>query len=249
MCRLDGRVALITGAARGIGYAISARLVEEGAIVALCDRDGAAALQAAATLGHTAMGLTLDVTQPTSLEQAFIKILQNHGPPSILVNNAVALTPAGTVVDLDVDDWDKAIAVNLTGAFRVSRAVIPHMRARGGGVIINVGSTLATVAVQEAPAYCASKGGLLQLTRAMALDHAKDCIRVNALSPGTVRTERLEDLYGSVTAATEQLAPSHPIGRIALPEEIAAAAAFLASDEATFMTGANMIVDGGYTAR
>ena len=249
MGRLDGRVALITGAARGIGYAITARFVEEGAIVAICDRDGAAARNAADALGPAAVGLTLDVTQPTSIKQALAAVLQHLGPPDVLVNNAAAMTPAGTVVDIDVDDWDMAIAVNLTGAFRVSRAVIPHMRALGRGAIINVASALGSVAVEEAPAYCASKGGLLQLTRAMALDHAKDGIRVNALSPGTVRTERLADLYGSMDAAAEQLARSHPIGRVARPTEIAAAAAFLASDDASFMTGADMIVDGGYTAR
>ena len=249
MGRLDGRVALVTGAARGIGYAISACFLAEGAKVALCDIDGAAARRAADTLGTAALGLSLDVTQPASIEQAFAAVVDHHGRPDVLVNNAAALTPPGTVVDIQVDDWDMAISVNLTGAFRMSRAAIPLMSANGGGVIINVTSTLASVAVEEAPAYCASKGGLLQLTRAMALDHAKDGIRVNALSPGAVRTERLEDLYGSMTAAAEQLAPLHPIGRLARPEEIAAAAAFLASDDATFMTGADLIVDGGFTAR
>jgi NAD(P)-dependent dehydrogenase (short-subunit alcohol dehydrogenase family) len=146
-------------------------------------------------------------------------------------------------------DWQRALDVNLTGAFLMSRTVLAAMRRTGGGAIINITSQLGSVAVPNSSAYCASKGGLLQLTRAIALDHAADNVRVNSLSPGAVMTDRLTALYGSREAVNAALAPKHPIGRIGLPRDIAGAAVFLASDDAGFMTGADLIVDGGYTAQ
>ena len=249
MGRLAGRVALITGAARGIGFAISSRFVAEGARVAVADLDGDQASRAAQRLGASAIGVALDVTQPISIVKALDRMSKDLAPPDLIVNNAAAITPKGNVVDLDIGAWNAAIAVNLTGAFLVSRAVIPIMRSGGGGAIINIASTLGNVAVENAPAYCASKGGLLQLSRAMALDHAKDGIRVNAISPGPVRTERLADLYESQEVAERKLAHGNPSGRLATPDEIALAGVYLASVEASYVTGTNLIVDGGASAQ
>ena len=247
--RLSGRVALITGAARGIGFAICSRFVAEGAFVAVADLNGDEAFRAAQRLGARAIGLPMDVTQPVSIAKALERMSKDLAPPDLLVNNAAAITQKGNVVDLDIGAWNAAIAVNLTGAFLVSRSVIPLMRSGGGGVIVNIASTLASVAVKEAPAYCASKGGLLQLTRAMALDHAKDGIRVNAISPGPVRTERLGNLYGSQEVAEHKLSHSNPSRRIATTDEIALAGVYLASDEASYTTGINLLVDGGASAQ
>jgi NAD(P)-dependent dehydrogenase (short-subunit alcohol dehydrogenase family) len=150
---------------------------------------------------------------------------------------------------LPLAEWDRALRINLTGVFLVCRAVLPSMLRTGGGVIINVASQLGSVAIPNSAVYCATKGGVLQLTRALALDHAGDGVRVNSLSPGAVLTPRLTGLYGSGEKAEAELSPKHPIGRIGRPEEIAGAAVFLASSDATFMTGSDLVVDGGYLAQ
>jgi NAD(P)-dependent dehydrogenase (short-subunit alcohol dehydrogenase family) len=247
--KLDGRVAIITGAARGIGLAIAERFHEEGAILALIDADGEAIKALAAALGPKATYKVADVSNEQSVQTAIAAVLADLGQIDILVNNAAAPNVSASVADITLADWQRAIDVNLTGTFLVGKAVLGILRQSGGGVIINVASQLGSVAISNAAAYCASKGGILQLTRAMALDHAADGVRVNSLSPGAVMTERLTSRYGSEDAASAALAPKHPIGRIGVPSDIAGAAVFLASDDAAFMTGADLIVDGGYTAQ
>ncbi|WP_245584732.1 SDR family NAD(P)-dependent oxidoreductase [Salipiger mucosus] len=227
----------MTGAARGIGRAIAERFEAEGARVARLDRSAEAGM------------LAVDVTDERAVEDAIAQVHDRFGRIDVLVNNAAALSTNAPVADLTLKDWRASIDVNLTGVFLVSRAVLRLMRTQGAGVIVNVASQLGSVAVRNNAAYCASKGGVLQLTRAMALDHAGDGIRVNALSPGAVMTERLRAAYGSEEATSAALAPKHPIGRIGDVAEIAGAAVFLASDEAGFMTGSDMVVDGGYTAQ
>ncbi len=248
MARLDGKTAVITGAGRGIGRAIAERFHAEGARVALLDADGAAAQDVADTLGDRAMAHPVDVADEASVSAAIEAVHGELGGIDILVNNAAAPNARVKVADMALADWQRALDVNLTGAFLVSRAVLAAMR-RTGGAIINIASQLGSVAVPNGASYCASKGGLLQLTRAMALDHAADGVRVNSLSPGAVMTDRLTAIYGSEEAATAALAPKHPIGRIGLPRDVAGAAVFLASDEAAFMTGADLVVDGGYLAQ
>jgi len=235
MGRLDGRRALITGAARGIGAAIAKRFEAEGARAIRLDLAGP--------------DIVADVSDPDEVAGAVARASEAMGGLDILVNNAAAensMMPAG---DMDVAEWRRTIDVNLTGTFLVSRAAIRVMRAGDGGTIVNVASQLGHVAVEGRAAYCASKGGVLQLTRAMALDHAADGIRVVSLSPGAVETERLIPLFGSAAAADTALRDSHPIGRIGVPGDVAGAAVFLASDEAAFMTGADLVLDGGYLAR
>ncbi len=249
MSVLEGRVAIVTGAARGIGLAISRRFASEGVVVAMLDRDEAGLEAASATIGDKAYPLVTDIGDPGSVKSAVSDVIARSEKIDILVNNAAAANVRAKITELSPEDWDKALRINLTGAFLVSREVIPSMQQAGQGVIINVASQLGSVAVKGGAAYCAAKGAILQFTKALALDHAEDGIRVNALSPGAVLTPRLTDLYGTVEAAEAALAPKHPIGRIGRPDDIAGAAVFLASDEARFMTGADLVIDGGYTAQ
>ena len=241
MGKLEGKTALVTGAGRGIGKAIADRFAQEGARVARMD------------LTHSTSDgeliLTVDVSDETAVQRAVSETQAAFGRIDILVNNAAADNSQTPVGDLTLDEWRRTIDVNLTGVFLLSRAVIRMMRKTGGGVIVNVASQLGSVAVRNKAAYCASKGGVLQLTRAMALDHADDNIRVNSLSPGAVMTERLTNLYGGEEAASDALVRFHPIGHIGLPSDVAGGAVFLASDDARFMTGSNLVIDGGYLAQ
>jgi NAD(P)-dependent dehydrogenase (short-subunit alcohol dehydrogenase family) len=246
--RFAGRVILVTGAGKGIGRAIAQRLVAEGARVACLDLDEAGVTETAAALGDAALALTGDVTAPASAEAAVRASLSAFGALHGLVNNAAAPSTDGTVVDLALGDWNREIAVSLTGAFLMSKYAVPPIAAAGGGSIVHVASQFGHVAVAGSAAYCAAKAGLLNLAKVMALDHAAQKIRVNTLSPGAVGTHRLIASRGSLAEAERALAPLHPIGRIGRPEEIAASAAFLLSDDSSFMTGADLLVDGGYTA-
>jgi len=236
--RLTGRVILVTGAGKGIGRAIAERIVAEGGCVACLDLVGEEAKAVAGAIGEPALGL----------EAAVRKTLSAFGALHGLVNNAAAPSNAGTVATLALAAWNREIAVSLTGAFLMSKFAVPAIAAAGGGSIVHIASQFGRVAVAGSAAYCAAKAGLVNLAKVMALDHAGEHIRVNTLSPGAVGTHRLIASRGSLEAAERALAPKHPIGRIGRPEEIAAAAAFLLSEDSSFMTGADLLVDGGYSA-
>lgn len=242
MGRLAGRRAIVTGAARGIGEAVVALFASEGARVAALD---ARAIPAP----PVGLSLKVDLRDPDAVHKAIDAAIEDLGGLDILVNAAAATTQGAQAEALPLAAWEEAIAVNLTAPFLTCRAAIPAMRAGEGGVIVNIGSVYGRRPAPDAVAYCATKGGLTQMTRALARDHAAESIRVNILSPGAVRTERLTDLYGSVDAADAELAPAHPIGRIADVEEIAEAALFLASDASGFVTGADLLIDGGFSLR
>ena len=246
--RLQGRVILVTGAGRGIGRATCRRLAAEGAKVICADIGAESAAVTAAGIGAAAIALRCDVTDPRSAEATVAAGVAHFGSLYGLMNNAAAPSIDATVVDLALADWEREIAVSLTGAFLMSKFAIPQMAAKGGS-IVHVASQFARIAVAGSAAYCAAKAGLVNLAKVMALDHAHQNIRVNTLSPGAVGTERLAAHHGSIAEAERKLAPKHPIGRIARPEEIAAAAAFLMSDDSSFMTGADLLVDGGYAAQ
>jgi NAD(P)-dependent dehydrogenase (short-subunit alcohol dehydrogenase family) len=246
--RLQDRVILVTGAGRGIGRATCLRLASEGAKVICADIDADNAAATAAAIGTAAISLRCDVTDGGSAEATVAQGVAHFGSLYGLMNNAAAPSINATVVDLAPADWEREIGVSLTGAFLMSKYAVPHMKAKGGS-IVHVASQFARVAVAGSAAYCAAKAGLVNLAKVMALDHAHQRIRVNALSPGAVGTERLAAHHGTVAEAERKLAPKHPIGRIARPEEIAAAAAFLMSDDSSFMTGADLLVDGGYAAQ
>jgi NAD(P)-dependent dehydrogenase (short-subunit alcohol dehydrogenase family) len=248
MRRLADRVILVTGAATGIGRAICQRLVAEGAKVGCADIDGDGAAAVAAELGDAARALDCDVTSAVSASGAVERLQDTFGALHGLVNNAAAKSVAGSVVELAIEDWRREIDVSLTGAFLMSKFAVPPIARAGGGSIVHIGSQFARVAIAGSPAYCAAKAGLVHLAKVMALDHAAQNIRVNSLSPGAVATHRLVVSHGSLEAAERALVPNHPIGRLARPEEIAAAAAFLLSDEASFITGSDLLADGGYSA-
>ena len=249
--RLDGKPAIVVGAALGIGRAIALAFAEAGAKVACLDIDEAGASETAAQI-QSANGAALahrcDVTSEASIADAVKSAIAAHGAPRVLVNGAAMREPTGTIVQLEPADWNRAIAINLSGAYLMSRAVIPHMINESGGSIIHIASQMGRVGAEGRSVYCATKGALIQLAKVMAIDHARDNIRVNTLSPGAVETERISFRYGSMADARARAVPKHPIGRLGQAEEIARAAIYLASDASSFMTGSDLLIDGGYTA-
>jgi NAD(P)-dependent dehydrogenase (short-subunit alcohol dehydrogenase family) len=249
MPRLAGKVAIVTGAGGGIGAAICRRFAQEGAALVCVDRDASALDNLAAELascGPQVATLAADVAEERCAELAVARSRETFGRLDVLVSNAVTDLPLAPVTALSLADWRHTMAVNLDAAFLFSKHAIPLMAAAGGGSIILVASQLGRVARPGRPWYCAAKGALIQLAKAMALDHAEQNIRVNSLSPGPVETERYVRNFEDRAAARR----SHHtlVGRLGHPDEIAAGAAFLASDESAFMTGADLLIDGGYTA-
>jgi NAD(P)-dependent dehydrogenase (short-subunit alcohol dehydrogenase family) len=246
---LANKISIVTGGARGIGKAIVRRLHAAGAFVIVVDTALELLNDLKAELGHRVFTCVADVSNEMELKTALAPVITSRGPVTILVNNAAAVTRRAKLIDLTLEEWQRTINVNLTGAFLVSKLVIPQMCSNGGGVILNIASQLGHVAVEGAAAYCTTKGAILQFTRSLALDHAEDNIRVVALSPGAIQTPRLTDIFGSPVAAEKTLGPLHPVGRLGTADEVADAALFLVSDKASFITGTDLIADGGYTAR
>ncbi|MGO6951003.1 SDR family NAD(P)-dependent oxidoreductase [Rhizobium johnstonii] len=249
MSRLDGKVIFLTGAASGIGAAIARRCIDEKAFVICADQslDGADAL--AKSLGPQALGIRCEVTESGSVKRAVETSLEHFGRLDGLVHNAAAPSMDGTVIDLAAPQWQLEIDVILTGAFLASKHALPAMIEGGGGSVVFIASQFAHVATGKAVAYCAAKAGLVHLAKAMAVDHAADGIRVNSLSPGAVATPRLLQRWPDLDAANAGLGPAHLLGRIGQPEEIAAATAFLLSSDASFVTGTDLLADGGYATR
>lgn len=252
MERLEGKTAVISGAGRGIGAAIALAFAEEGAVVQCLDIDPAAAAAVAAEIaaaGGRADAARCDVRDSASVRAGVEAAVEAFGRIDVVVANAATVTPRLTVDALSEEDWRDALDVNLTGVFLLCKHALPHLRARGSGSVIFTASQMGRVAYNGQAAYCATKGALIQLAKVMALDHAKEGIRVNTLSPGGTATSRLEQRFGTLERAESEWGPTHPVGRLGRPEEIAAGAVFLASDESSFMTGADLLIDGGYSAR
>jgi NAD(P)-dependent dehydrogenase (short-subunit alcohol dehydrogenase family) len=248
---LADRNAVVTGAGSGIGCAIALAFARAGANVACVDLDGAAAaatLKEVETHGRRGLALTCDVGIEAEVTAATGKILAAFPAVHVLVNGAAGHDPNGTVLELSLADWNRVMAVNVGGAFLMSRALLPAMIAAGGGSIIHIASQLGSVAAERRAVYCTSKGALIQLARAMAVDHAAANVRVNTLSPGAVETDRLVRRFGDMETARRVAGPKHLMRRLGQPDEIASAAVFLASDASRFMTGADLLVDGGYNA-
>ena len=248
---LKGKNAVVTGAGAGIGRAIALAFANAGANVACLDIDGAAAAataREAAKSGQRAIGIACDVSREDDVKAAAEKAIAEFKSVNVLVSGAAGRDPTGTVLDLSLDQWNSVFAVNVAGAFLLSRALLPSMIAAGGGSIILIASQHGSVAAPGRAVYCASKGALIQLARTMAADHAAQNVRVNSLSPGAVETGRMTFRFGDMETARRIAGPKHLLGRLGQPDEIAAAAVFLASDASSFMTGSDLLVDGGYNA-
>ncbi len=241
MADLEGRLCVVTGGARGIGRAVVDAFIAEGAIVHSIDVIAGGPEHARLTQ-HAC-----DITNLQAVEDVFSVLVGLDSALDILVNNAATITRVVPITELTPDEWLRTLAVNVTGAFNVTRSALPLMRR--GARIINIASTFAHVGSPGRVAYSTSKGAILAFTRSLALDAAPLGILVNSVSPGGIATERLTTLFGSPEAAEAHLAPLHPIGHTGRPLDVANAVCFLASGKASFMTGADLMVDGGYTAQ
>src|SRR5216683_5204756 len=245
--RLANKVAIVTGGGSGIGRAIAIAFAREGARVVVAGRTKdkldsvAREIQPANCLAVQADTGSEDDNR--RLAEAAVK---HFGGINILVNNAGVLL-AGTAESQTGEEWEQTFNINVRGVWQLSREVLPHMRSAGGGSIINMGSVLSAVAARNRVAYATSKGALLALTKAMALDHAEEKIRVNCICPGIVETEMVAR-FGMDEEGRRRRIAMHPMGRFGQPEDIAGAAVFLAGDESAWITGAAFPVDGGYTA-
>ena len=248
MARFDGKAVLVTGANSGIGAATARAFGAEGARLMMTGIDAEAGAEVMAEIngaGGNARFIHGDLTDPVFRDGLIDRVVAELGRLDVLCNNA-GINRRGQVQELSHDDYRLIMTVNIDSVFALSRAAIPVMREQGAGAIVNTASELGETATANIPAYCSSKGAVVQLTRAMALEHAREGIRINAICPGPVMTDLLAG--GRDAAYLAKTAEAVPMGRIGEPHEIAPAILFLASDEASFMTGAMMIVDGGVTA-
>ena len=253
MTRLNGKIAIVTGAGSGIGRAIALAFAREGAKVAVLGRRREPLAEVVTELrqsGTDACAFPCDVANARDSLVAVREVEQQLGHPNVLVNNAGILS-VSTVESISEEEWDRVMQTNLKGPFLMSRAVLPSMRLAGGGSIVNIGSVLGLVAMKQRAAYCASKGGVTMLTKAMAIDHAHENIRVNCICPSIVETELVQGLFADSEAGRQTRdarIATLPLGRFGKPVDIADLALFLASDESSWMTGTAIPVDGGLTA-
>jgi NAD(P)-dependent dehydrogenase (short-subunit alcohol dehydrogenase family) len=254
MPRLSGKVAFITGGGTGIGRACALAFAKEGAKVALVGRtkgplEGVA--REITSAGGNCFSASCDVTDRASVEQALAAAEKHFGRLDTIVNNAGAVAVA-TADETSDEEWHRLLNVNLTGSFLVARAALPLLRKSGGGTITNIGSVLGLVARKQRAAYCAAKAGVIGLTRAMAVDHAHENIRVNCVCPAIVETELgLASMARAAdpTAERKRRCAEIPLGRLGKPEDVALMALYLASDESAWVTGAILPLDGGTSAR
>jgi 3-oxoacyl-[acyl-carrier protein] reductase len=245
MTRLEGKTALVTGAGSGIGKAIAETYVREGARVAVVDIDGDAAKTVARTIGNNAIALRCDVSKKADFVGAVEETLSALGSLHILVNNAGATHINKPLLDIDEAEYDRTFAVNVKGVFFGCQAVVPVFRAHGGGVIINIGSTAGLRPRPGLSAYNATKAAVHSLTKTLAVELAPDRIRVCAIAPVATDTPLLPSFLGPAPGQREKFMATVPLGRLALPQDIANAALFLASADAEFLTGNIVEVDGG----
>ncbi len=246
MKRFEGKVALVTGAGSGIGLATAKRITEEGgtAVAGLLNESQRAAIGGLDSV-------VLDVRSEHAWDAAMDYVSRKHGGLDVLVNNA-GISPQGTAEETSWEMWDDVMAVNLKGTFIGCKKAIPLMRKRGGGAIVNLASINAIRGNNRLVAYAATKGGVLAMTMSLALDHIKENIRVNCVCPATIETDMVRQMLSEapdLDAATRNITAKHPIGRMAQPQEVAATIAFLASSDASFMTGLAIPVDGGRSIR
>jgi len=254
--RLEGKIAIVTGGASGIGKATAKLFAREGAklmLVDLNDTGGEVAAEEIRAGGGTAAFVQADLTKTGDVARAVARTVERYGTVNVLHNNA-GLFRFGTVVDSTEEQWDQIIAINLKSVFLMSKYVLPHLIAARHGSIINTASIGGMVGVENGSAYAAAKGGVIQLTKSMALDYGPAGIRVNCICPGSTDTPMLHGIWkeenptGVPADIRQQYADGRPLRSIATPDDIANAALYLASDESRFVTGTSLVVDGGVTA-
>jgi NAD(P)-dependent dehydrogenase (short-subunit alcohol dehydrogenase family) len=253
--RFEGKRVIVTGGASGIGKATVERFLEEGAKVAIIDvseRNGAAVAAELRDKGHDPLLITGDVTSPKDVKRMIAKVLEEFGGIDVLFNNAGILVE-GTVEEVSEEGWDRIMGVNVKGPFLMSKEVVPVMLKQGKGVIVNNASCSGLVGDRNAIAYNASKGAVVLMTKCLALDYAEKGIRANCVCPGEIDTPMFRQEAQARNMPVEEyrkvLCEYHPIGRLGVPVEVANAVLFLASDEASFITGTALSVDGGYTCQ
>ena len=256
MARVAGKVAIVTGATSGLGAAAARRLAEEGAKVLVTGRDegrGQAVVDSIAAAGGEARFQPLDVTDEAAWQAAVDGAMAAHGRLDILVNNA-GITRAEPIAEVTLETWRRIMAVNADGVFLGTRSAIPAMRRSGGGSIVNMSSVLGIVGTAHLAAYTASKGAVRYLTKCVALECARDGsgIRVNSIHPAFIATPMMEEtairMYGDAATGAREFGKMHPVGHVGEPGDIANGVVYLASDEAKFVTGTELVIDGGYTA-
>lgn len=252
MDRVDGKIALVTGGANGIGRAISKILASEGARVAVGDLDEDEGRQAAEEIqkeGGEAKFFRLDVTDEESVREVIGSVSEQFGELDVLVNNAGITGPGTPTHEVSVEEWEAVFAVNVKGAFLCTKYTVPHMRENGGGSIVNFSSIYGIIGNADSPTYHASKGAIRLASKTDAVVYAKENIRVNSVHPGTTLTPLVRELAERDPDYLEQMKALHPLGRFAEPEEIAYGVLYLASDESSFVTGSELVIDGGFTAQ
>jgi NAD(P)-dependent dehydrogenase (short-subunit alcohol dehydrogenase family) len=254
MDRVNGKVAVVTGGSLGIGQACCRLLAREGASVAIVDlleAEGAALADKIRAAGGRAKFWRMDVASESSVKSTISAIVAEFGRIDVLVNNAGIIGANKPTHELTEQEWDAVQAVNVKGVFFCTKHTVPHMIAGGGGSIINLSSIYGLVGAADLPPYHASKGAVRLMTKTDAMIYAKNGIRVNSIHPGAIMTPMLEQLFASApdpAAAQRAMAEQHPLGRIGVPDDIAYAVLYLASDESGFVTGEELVIDGGYTA-
>lgn len=249
--RLKGKIAVITGGASGIGEATARRFAEEGATVVVADKNLAGAKTVAAEIGNGASAVEVDTAKSASVKALIDGAVAKHGRIDILFNNA-GYGITGSVVETSEDDWSALLAVNINGVYYGCKHAIPHMAEQGGGVIVNTASTTSVAGIKDRAAYVTSKGAVAAMTRAMALDHVHQNIRINAVGPGTIETQYFTKILSNhpdPQGFRRSVEARQPMDRLGTPAEIANAVLFLASDESSFCTGTVLFADGGWTAR